>query len=205
VLENARGNIPGIMPVPLARLVAGEAVYLRWPKRSDVRPFVAAVRRSARLHGIWVQAPGTPQRFGTYLSRFAGASSRRLATASHVGLIVCRAEDDALVGVFNLSEIVRGAFQNAYVGYFAFAPHAGRGYMREGLDLTLRFAFRVMRLHRVEINIQPANARSIRLARRAGFRREGFSRRYVKIAGRWRDHERWALTLEDWRKRRALR
>ena len=110
-----------------------------------------------------------------------------------------------MVGVFNLSEIVRGAFQNAYIGYYAFAPHAGRGYMAEGLELALRFAFRVMRLHRVEINIQPGNARSLRLARKAGFTREGFSRHYVKIAGRWRDHERWALTVEDWRPRRARR
>lgn len=106
-----------------------------------------------------------------------------------------------MVGVFNLSEIVRGAFQSGYVGYYALAPHAGRGYMAEGLRLTLRFAFRVMRLHRVEINIQPANSRSILLARRSGFRREGFSRRYVKLAGRWRDHERWALVVEDWRNR----
>jgi [ribosomal protein S5]-alanine N-acetyltransferase len=150
-----------------------------------------------------VQAPGTPARFAAYLTRFAGARSRRLATASHVGLVVCRTEDDALVGVFNLSEIVRGAFQSAYIGYYAFAPYAGRGYMTEGLELTLRFTFRVMRLHRVEINIQPVNARSIRLARRAGFAREGFSRRYVKIAGRWRDHDRWALTVEDWRAHRA--
>ncbi len=152
-----------------------------------------------------MQAPGTPRRFAAYLARFAGVPSRRIETASHVGLVVCRREDDALVGVFNLSEIVRGAFQSAYIGYYAFAPHAGRGYMAEGLELTLKFAFGAMRLHRVEINIQPANARSIRLARRAGFAREGFSRRYVKIAGRWRDHERWALTVEDWRARRTKR
>ena len=148
-----------------------------------------------------MQAPATRVRFASYLARFASAPSRHLGTASHVGLVVCRSEDDTLVGVFNLSEIVRGAFQSAYIGYYAFAPHAGRGYMAEGLDLTLRFVFRVMRLHRIEINIQPANARSIRLARSAGFVREGFSRRYVKIAGRWRDHERWALTVEDWRAR----
>jgi len=193
------------MPAPPSAPVAGEAVYLRWPRRSDIRSFLAAVRRSARLHRTWVQAPATPARFAGYLARFAGASSRRLETASHVGLIVCRTEDDAMVGVFNLSEIVRGAFQSAYIGYYAFAPHAGRGYMAEGLELTLRFAFRLMRLHRVEINIQPGNARSLRLARKAGFTREGFSRHYAKIAGRWRDHERWALTVEDWRPRRARR
>ena len=190
------------MPARKSALVAGDSVYLRWPRRTDATAFVAAVRASARLHRNWVQAPSTPARFAAYLGRFAGAASRRAATATHVGLLACRSADDAMVGVFNLSEIVRGAFQSAYVGYYALAPHAGRGYMAEGLRLTLSFAFRVMRLHRVEINIQPLNARSIQLARRAGFRREGFSRRYVKLAGRWRDHERWALLVEDWRKRR---
>jgi ribosomal-protein-alanine N-acetyltransferase len=191
------------MPAHPSALVTGGAVHVRWPKRADTRAFLAAVKRSARLHRTWVHVPATPARFAGYLARFAAAPSRRIATASHVGLLVCRNEDDALIGVFNLSEIVRGAFQSAYIGYYAFLPHAGRGYMAEGLELTLRFAFRVMRLHRAEINIQPANTRSIRLARSAGFAREGFSRRYVKIAGRWRDHERWALTVEDWRARRV--
>jgi ribosomal-protein-alanine N-acetyltransferase len=122
-----------------------------------------------------------------------------------VGLLACRVEDGALVGVFNLSEIVRSAFRSAYIGYYALAPHAGRGYMTEGLELTLEFTFRVLRLHRVEINIQPTNQRSIALVRSAGLTREGFSRRYVKIAGRWRDHERWALLAEDWRARRSRR
>jgi ribosomal-protein-alanine N-acetyltransferase len=190
------------MPAAKTALVADGAVYLRWPRRADAGRFVAAVRASARLHRSWVQAPATPARFAGYLARFAGPSSRRLANATHVGLVLCRVDDGALVGVFNVSEIVRGAFQSGYVGYYALAPHDGRGYMARGLELTLAFAFRLLRLHRVEINIQPANARSIALARRAGFVREGFSRRYVKLAGRWRDHERWALTVEDWRARR---
>ena len=65
----------------------------------------------------------------------------------------------------------------------------------------LRTAFRTLRLHRVEANIQPGNRASIALVERAGFRREGYSRRYLKIAGRWRDHERWALLAEEWQPR----
>ncbi|HTS20745.1 MAG TPA: GNAT family protein [Casimicrobiaceae bacterium] len=193
------------MPAPKSALVAGDSIYLRRPRRSDAARFVAAVRDSARLHRNWVQAPSTPARFAKYLARFAAAASRRATSATHVGLLACRSADHVPVGVFNLSEIVRGAFRSTYLGYYALAPHDGRGYMAEGLALVLRFAFGPMKLHRVEINIQPANLRSIALARRAGFLREGFSRRYVKLGGRWRDHERWALTVEDWRAARARR
>ena len=75
---------------------------------------------------------------------------------------MCRRDDDALVGVFNFSEIVRGAFQSTYLGYFAFAPHAGSGYMTEGMALALDVAFGRLELHRVEVNIQPTNTRSLR-------------------------------------------
>jgi ribosomal-protein-alanine N-acetyltransferase len=105
--------------------------------------------------------------------------------------------DGAIAGSINLSEIVRGRFQNAYLGYQIGAPFARQGYMTEALQLALRVAFGRLRLHRVEANIQPRNMASIALVRRAGFRREGLSRRYLKMGGRWRDHERWALLVEE--------
>jgi ribosomal-protein-alanine N-acetyltransferase len=97
-----------------------------------------------------------------------------------------------------ISEIVRGNFQSGYLGYYAFAPHNGRGYMTRGLKAVLAAAFRKHGFHRLEANIQPGNEASRRLVQRLGFRLEGFSPRYLKIAGRWRDHERWALTKEEW-------
>lgn len=110
-----------------------------------------------------------------------------------------RTPEGELAGVINASEIVRGAFQSAYLGYYAFAPHNGQGHMSRGLRAVLADLFRVQRLHRVEANIQPVNLASREVVRRLGFRLEGLSPRYLKIAGRWRDHERWALTVEDWR------
>jgi [ribosomal protein S5]-alanine N-acetyltransferase len=193
------------MPAPTTALCAGSRVYLRRPRPSDVSAIVPAVAASRRLHSQWVQAPSTAARFGTYVKRFAGPKSRLMTTATHVGLIACRNNDDAPVGVFNFSEIVRGVFQSTYLGYYALEPYAGQGYMSEGLALALDVAFRKLRLHRIEVNVQPINTRSTALVRSAGFTREGFSRRYVKIAGRWRDHERWALLVEDWRARRKTR
>jgi ribosomal-protein-alanine N-acetyltransferase len=147
-----------------------------------------------------VRPPLTAARFADYLKRY-GERSRDPTTATHTGLLVCRTDDDALAGVFNFSAIVRGAFHSAYLGYYAFSPHANGGYMADGLRLALDFAYRRLKLHRVEVNVQPDNARSLALVLGAGFVREGFSRRYVKIAGRWRDHVRLAMLVEDWRAR----
>ena len=150
--------------------------------------FVAAVRRSRKLHGRWVRPPSTPTAYRAYV--------RRLRRPIHEGYFICLRDSQELVGVANVSEIVRGSFRSAYLGYFAFRPYEGRGLMTEGLALVMRDAFRRLGLHRVEANIQPGNRASIRLARRLGFRREGYSPRYLKVEGRWRDHERWALLAD---------
>ncbi len=151
-----------------------------------------AARASRRLHGAWAKAPSTPSHYASFVARYDGRAP------SHAGFLVLRNDDGALIGVFNFSEIVRGLFQSAYLGYYAFAPLSGKGYMTEGLALALDVAFRKLKLHRVEVNVQPSNRRSLALVARAGFTREGFSRRYVKIGGRWRDHVRFAMLAEDW-------
>jgi ribosomal-protein-alanine N-acetyltransferase len=178
----------------------GSRVYLRPPTRSDEDEFVELMRTSRGFHRPWASAPTDPERFAAYL-----ADSRR---SDFEAMLVCRGEDDAIIGFFNLSHITRGLLQSAYLGYAAGKSYAGQGYMGEGIQLVLRNAFLGLRLHRVEANIQPGNRASIALARGAGFRREGFSPRYLKIGGRWRDHERWALLADEWRnhsgKNRAL-
>ena len=163
-------------------------VRLARPTAQAAREFLAAARRSRALHAPWVAAPSTAEAYRAYLRR-----ARRPAQAAH--FIRLRASGE-LVGVVNVSEIVRGAFRSAYLGYYAFTPHENQGLMAEGLGLAIADAFRRLRLHRLEANVQPGNKASLRLIRRLGFRREGHSPRYLKIAGRWRDHERWALLAD---------
>jgi len=113
-------------------------------------------------------------------------------------LLVCRRRDGALLGAINISQIARGAFRSGYLDYWIGADFARQGYMTEALALALRYAFRRLKLHRLEANIQPENTHSIKLVKRLEFLREGYSRRYLRIRGEWRDHERWAVLAEDW-------
>lgn len=172
-------------------LGVGDRVLIRSPRPSDEAAFLAAVTASRGLHASWTSAPATSEDYAAYL--------RRGRRRNCIQCLIVHRDPAALVGVVNINEIVRGSFQSAYLGYYAFNPFARRGLMREGLGLVLDHAFDAMRLHRLEANIQPANESSRRLIERLGFRLEGVSPRYLKIAGRWRDHERWAILAEDWK------
>lgn len=171
------------------------AVSLARPSRADRDRFLAAVRRSQDLLRPWTSLPTDDAGFDAYLRRYAPGADD-LAGATHLSYLVERG--DELVGVVNANEIVRGNLASAHLGYNAFRPHAGRGLMRAGLCLVLDVLFGPVHLHRVEANIQPANTRSIALVRSLGFRHEGFSPRYLRIDGAWRDHERFALLADEW-------
>jgi ribosomal-protein-alanine N-acetyltransferase len=172
-------------------------VRIRPPRARDETEFLEAVERSRAVHHPWVQPPADSRSFRAYV-----AAARH---PSFIPYVLCLTDGGDIAGVVNASEIVRGVFQSAYLGFYAFAPWAGRGLMSEGLSLVLRELFRKEGLHRVEANIQPGNLSSKALARRLGFRKEGLSPRYLKIGGRWRDHERWALLAEEWKPRLAAR
>src|SRR6185312_916147 len=127
--------------------VARDSVYLRAPARSDREEFTGLMRASRAFHSAWATAPTYDERFAAYL-----ADARR---ADFEAMLLCRSEDDAIMGFFNLSQIVRRRLQRAYLGYAVGQPFAGQGYMREGIELVLRPAFTTLQLHRIEANIQP--------------------------------------------------
>jgi len=164
---------------------------IREVRADDEEEYLERVRASRSLHRPWAYLSDRPDGFRELLIRGAGSSTQVY--------FICRGEDGAIAGVASLSQIFLGNFRSAYLGYSAFVPFEGAGHMTEGLRLILREAFGPLGLHRVEANVQPDNERSIALVERLGFQREGFSPRYLKIGGRWRDHVRYAILAEDFR------
>jgi ribosomal-protein-alanine N-acetyltransferase len=166
-------------------LLKGRRSAIRLLAPGDEEEFLEQVRASRELHHPWVAPPSTSKAFRDRLERSSQPNQR--------AFVVCERSSGEIAGVVNINEIVMGAFRSGYLGYYGFSRYAGQGIMREGLGLVIRYAFRSMKLHRLEANIQPDNDRSIRIARSCGLNREGFSPKYLKINGRWRDHERWAI------------
>ena len=146
-------------------------------------------------------APWSPRRVGTYEDMFrtemAKADAGRRGGTHHrmIGVL----DDGRIGGFFNLGEIVRGVFHNAYVGWKVNVEVARQGFATEGVTALLDFAFSPdgAALHRIQANVIPSNTPSIRLAERLGLRREGLAERYLEIAGVWQDHVMFARTAEE--------
>ena len=153
-----------------------------------MREFIAAAAGSKALHRPWIAAPSTAEAFRAWRIR--------MAQPTHCALLACRRDDGAIVGVFNVTNMVMGPFRGAFLGYYAFAGHQSQGLMSAGLRAVMKHAFKSLKLHRLEANIQHGNAPSIALVRACGFSLEGYSPRYLKVGGRWRDHERWAIVAD---------
>jgi len=166
-------------------------VTIREPQSADAEMFRAAVLRSAEHLRPW--NPVEPDGFPDLLRR-QGDDLRTF--------LILDEEAGGLVGVCNVANIVRGRFRNAALGYDSYLPYAGTGRMTVGLRQVVDRCFALrpdgLGLHRLEINIQPDNLRSLAMAGRLGFRHEGFSPRMLFINAAWRDHERFAMTTEEW-------
>ncbi|WP_432511367.1 GNAT family N-acetyltransferase [Kineococcus sp. SYSU DK001] len=105
--------------------------------------------------------------------------------------------DGNLVGQITVSGITWGSLRSAHVGYWIDQRVAGRGTIPTALALVTDHCFGTLRLHRVEINIRPENAASLRVAEKLGMRDEGLRRAYLHIDGAWRDHRTFAVTAGE--------
>lgn len=187
------------MSGPLPPLRAdGERVWVATVHEADVVPYMRAVARSAERIREW-----NPVDPGDLAGQLERQSSVHRTFVIHARKPV---GDHAIVGIVNVSNVVRGRFQSATMGYNSYDPYAGTGLFAEGMRVLLGLVFTAepygMGLHRLEANVQPANVRSAGLLRSIGFRRERHMKRmlWLEGAGRpasWRDHDSYAITAEE--------
>ena len=179
-------------------------------ENSAIRPFVRGdleALLALRLSNRDFMAAYEADRSDAFFTRAGQAREIALDTeawaagAGYALAIVDRRAGDRLVGRVALSNVVRGPWQNATMGYWVDLAANGRGHATDAVYLTCQFAFEHAGLHRVQPAIMPRNARSRRVVEKVGFRHEGTAVRYLKIAGVWEDHDIYALTREEWEAR----
>lgn len=163
-------------------------ITLREPTLQDESAFLAAMKKSIALHHPWVKVPLTPEEFQVYVKRSQQDNQKSFLVL----------KNNEIAGIYNINEIVRGCFQNAFLGFYAVSGFENQGVMSAGLKLVLKAVFEEFKLHRLEANIQPDNKKSIQLVLKNKFRYEGFSPRYLKINDEWRGHERFVITYEEY-------
>lgn len=192
-------------PAPGSVLSArGDRVLVRPGTDADLPAYRLAVRASADRLARWNAVD--PDDLGRHLRAQSDGHRTFLVLALE------RAGSHGVVGKINVTNVVRGRFASGTLGYDAYDPYVGHGLFAEGLRLVVGLALRPavdggMGLHRVEANVQPGNTRSAMVLRSLGFRHEGETPRMLYLAARgpdadgtetWRDHERYAVTREEW-------
>lgn len=187
------------MPVPPPPLLIASRALIRHPTQADRAELLALRRSSHHFLAPWepLPTPGVPTDDDSFVDRSIATAD----TDTGQRHLICDAATGAIAGMCNLSQIFRGPFDNACMGWWRGPAFGHRGLISQGVTLVLQRAFHSLALHRVEANIMPRNAPSKALALRCGFRLEGYSPNYLQIAGLWEGHDRYAITLEDWRSR----
>ena len=175
----------------------GVSVFLRAPLAQDYVPW-AALRAESRdflqpWEPLWARDELTRGAFRRRLRRYAREQREDRAYP----FFLFRESDGELLGGATLSNVRRGVAMTCTLGYWMGAPYARMGYMSAAVSLLLPFAFGELRLNRVEAACLPTNSASRRLLEKAGFQREGYARRYLRISGEWRDHVLYACVAGD--------
>jgi ribosomal-protein-alanine N-acetyltransferase len=106
--------------------------------------------------------------------------------------------DENVIGTIGITNIVRGGFQAAYLGYNIAENQQNKGLMTEMLAEVIKHAFEVLKLHRLMANYRPENIASARVLEKLGFTKEGFAKNYLMVDGQWRDHVLTSLTNHHW-------
>lgn len=200
-LSNRQGPIgrhPG-WPARLGPLRVGAGVLeVRKPRLLDANVWGSVRRRDRRHLEAW--EPTTPGDWDGNNSAFAWPgqwSTLRSLARRGMSLPFVITVDGQLAGQVTVGNIVRGSLCSAWIGYWVGTHVVGGGVATAAAALVVDHCFTTAGLHRLEATVRPENAPSIRVLTKLGFREEGLFRRYLDVAGTWRDHFCFALTTED--------
>jgi [ribosomal protein S5]-alanine N-acetyltransferase len=179
------------------RLV-GERVIVRIPEQRDI---ASILRHFSENQTHLAEYSPIPTEFLSepFWRLHVEAQRREFAGDHSCKTFLFEPDDVTVIGAANLSVIVRGAFQSAYLGYALAGRKQGLGLMHDALTLLIRFAFGELHLHRIMANYMPRNARSAAVLRRLGFLVEGVAPRYLLINGVWEDHILTSLANPGWK------
>lgn len=177
---------------------------LRLPAHGDFVPWSSLRRESQAFLTPW-----EPEWAPDHLSRRAFTNrvywaSRALAQGTAVPLFMIRREDGALLGAITLDNIRTGPAQSGTLGYWIGQKYARHGFMREGLEAVVHYAFNEMDLSRLEAACLPENSASRGVLEKTGFKYEGVAQSYLQIDGRWRNHVLYANLRSDRRGRTSI-
>jgi [ribosomal protein S5]-alanine N-acetyltransferase len=175
----------------------GSRVYIRLLEISDASALHQLRRRNREFLAPWEPRPPHEEdsvEVQRAQLRFASDSATN-DRGYHFGIFL--PDSDDLVGTITLSNVARGAWHNATLGYFVDERHNGRGFATEAIRLVVQLAFEELGLHRIQAGVMPRNPASMRALEKAGFRREGVSLNYLRINDVWEDHVMFAITVED--------
>ena len=177
--------------------ILGQEVLLRHPTMGDYQAW-AELRAMSRLHlTVWEPQWARDELTRSAFRRRLRQYQRELKEDLGYAFLVFRQADSVLLGGLSISNVRRGVARAASVGDWIGAPHIGRGHMTDAVKAVLPFAFVTLGLHRLEAACLPHNYPSARVLQKAGFKREGMARRYLKINGLWQDHDLFALLQDD--------
>lgn len=170
-----------------------QQVYVRFPEDEDTGELTAMYKRNREFFEKF--SPSILEEFYTeeyQLDKIMKSKADRAEDRKY-DFVVCHKEDDRIIGSIGLSFVARGSLQSCMIGYSLDQAYNGKGYMTEAVKQVVRYAFEVLKFHRITGEVSPRNPGSIRVLENAGFHKEGISRSNVKINGVWEDHQVLAL------------
>jgi len=174
-----------------------ERLYLRILKPRQGQEVLEYYKRNQSFLAEW--EPGQPRDFYTlsYHKRKLNNEYNMFKDNSLVRFWIFRKEDNKLIGNLCYSNIVMGNFKSCFLGYKLDKDEINKGYMTEAIKRTVEIMFEDFGLHRIEANVIPRNARSLKVMEKLKFEQEGFSKRYLEINGRWEDHIHFAVYNDE--------